>query len=64
MNQNQSFKAIQIPYILYEEWCKEKEKTPSLSKTKEEFFRLILDGKLVREGNKLIRKRIRENEKR
>lgn len=63
MNQNQSFKAIQIPYELYEEWCKEKEKNPSLPKTKEEFFRLILDGKLVREGNKLIRKRIRENEK-
>lgn len=63
MNQNQSFKAIQIPYELYEEWCKEKEKNPSLLKTKEEFFRLILDGKLVREGNKLIRKRIRENEK-
>lgn len=64
MSQNQSFKAIQIPYELYEEWSKEKEKNPSLPKTKEEFFRLILDGKLVREGNKLIRKRIRENEKR
>lgn len=57
------FESINMPYELYLEWCEKNKKNPKTIKTKEEFFRLLLDGKLVREGNKLIKKRVRNNEK-
>lgn len=47
---------------LYLEWCKENGKNSKTIKTKREFFRLILDGKLVKEGNQLIKKRVRKYE--
>lgn len=47
---------------LYLQWCKENDKNPKTIKTKREFFRLILDGRLVKEGNQLIKKRVRKHE--
>lgn len=58
-----SFDSVGIPYELFLKWCEENKKNPKAIKTKKEFFRLILDGRLVREGNQLIKKRIRNNEK-
>lgn len=58
-----SFDSIGIPYELFLKWCEENKKNTKTIKTKKEFFRLILDGKLVKEGNQLIKKRVRNNEK-
>lgn len=56
------FDNIGIPYELFLKWCEENKKNPKTVKTKKEFFRLILDDKLVKEGNKLIKKRAKRNE--
>lgn len=58
-----SFDSIGIPYELFLKWCEENKKNTKTIKTKKEFFRLILDGRLVKEGNQLIKKRVRNNEK-
>ena len=56
------FDSIGIPYELFLKWCEENDKNPNTIKTKKEFFRLILDGKLSKEGNQLIKKRAKRNE--
>ena len=58
-----SFDAIGINYSEYEKWCLDNKKNPKRKNVKEEFFRLILDGKLIKENGKLVKKRTRKKEK-
>lgn len=57
-----TFSNVGIPYNLFLQWCEDNKKNPSTIKTKKEFFRLILDGRLKIEGNNLIKKRVRHDE--
>lgn len=57
-----SFDSVGIPFKLFLDWCEENEKNPNSIKVRREFYRLILDGKLVKEGNKLVKKRVRKHE--
>lgn len=54
------FNSIKLNYELFEKWCKENNKSPNKTKNKKEFFRLILDGRLIKSDGKLIKKKVRK----
>ncbi len=56
-----AFDIYKIKLPEYEEYCKEKELNPNSLKTKKQFFRDVLDKRIVRENGKLVRKRQRSN---
>ena len=62
-NSQKVFTSLHLEYELFEKWCKENNKSPNKTKNKQEFFRLILDGRLVKDEKKLIKKKIRKKEK-
>lgn len=62
-NSKKGFNSLHLDYDLFIQWCKENNKSPNKTKNKRDFFRLILDGRLIKDEKKLIKKKVRKKEK-
>ena len=57
-----AFDAINVSYKDFEEYCKERKENPKELEVRRQFFRDYLDGRIVREQGKLLRKKVRKVE--
>lgn len=57
-----AFDAIKVKYSEFEEYCKERDENPKSLDTRKKFFRDYLDGRVVMEQGKLVRKKVRKVE--
>lgn len=57
----QIYKVTGMTELDYKIWCKENKRPSYKRKTKQDFFERVLDGRLVKENGKLVRKNRRRS---
>lgn len=53
------FESIGTSFLEFEKFCKEEKLNPNKIEVKQDFFKKYLDGRIVIENGKIIKKKIR-----